>query len=163
MAGYNKIVREVAPKSLFPSAQALIDSTTSWAQGDLIVLDITTHKLKKAALETDSANFQGIAVQTIVSGKVASPYNTDVVASQAITDIAGPMVGVVAKVVLKTGDALNAGAPVYLDPASGSRNVQSLGTTIVGYYQGATIASATAGQEIEVMLGLAFIGNNPAI
>jgi hypothetical protein len=161
MAGVNKIVRSVAPKSLFESAQALVDSTISWNQGDLIYLDTTNHLLKVVTAETQSANFMGVARVTIVSGKIASPYNTDVVASQSIADVPGPQVGVVAKLVLKTGDSLAPGQQVGLYPAAGTRGVSSTITTnAVGVYQGPTIASATAGQEIEVYLGRALIGGD---
>lgn len=158
MAGYNKITRSVNPKSVFESAQSLVDATISWNQGDLLYLDSTAHLLKPVTAETQSADFMGVARQTIVLGKVASPYNTDVVASQAISDIAGPQTGVVAKVILKTGDTIAPGQVVGLDPASGFRNVSVTVTTVpVGVYQGPAITTAPAGTEIEVYFGFALI------
>ena len=65
----------------------------------------------------------GIAPATIEDGKLPVPYVTDVDASRAISAIPGPVAGVVAKLVLKTGDALAFGAPVYLDGASGAYHV----------------------------------------
>lgn len=159
MSGVNKIVRSVNPSSAFESAIAMISSSVSFNQGDLIVLDASTHLLKAQSAETDSANFMGVSRVTIVSGKVASPYNTDVVASQAISDIPGPQVGVVMKCVLKTGDSLNPGQVVGLYPAAGSRGVSSTVTTnAIGVYQGALISGSAAGLEIEVYIGKALIG-----
>lgn len=159
MAAKNRIVRSEAPKSLFPSAKALITSTTSFNQGDLLVLDTTNHKIIVAAAETDGATILGIASVTVVNGKIQSPYNTDVVASQAIADIPGPVYGVVAKLVLKTGEALVAGGLVYLDPATAAYGVAASGTKAIGIYQGAAISSATAGQEIEVLVGARYAGD----
>lgn len=159
MAGVNKIVREVNPKSLFESAKALVDATISFNQGDLLYLDSTNHLLKVVTAESQSADFMGIARVTIVSGKIASPYNTDVVAAQAISDIPGPQVGVVAKLVLKTGDSINPGQMLGLYPTAGTRGVSSTITTnSVGVYQGPAIVTAAAGTEIEVYLGRALIG-----
>lgn len=159
MSGVNKITRSVNPKSAFESAKAVISSSLSFNQGDLLALDTTNHILKVVNAETDSANFQGIARVTIVNGKIASPYNTDVVASQAIADVPGPQVGVVAKCVLKTGDSLNPGQVVGLYPTAGTRGVSSTVTTnAIGVYQGPAIANAAAGTEVEIYMGVALIG-----
>lgn len=161
MAGKNTIVRSVNPKSLFESAQSVIDSTISFAQGDLLYLDTTNHLLKVMTLETQSANFQGVARVTIVNGKIASPYNTDVNASIAISDIPGPQTGVVAKCVLKTGDSLNPGQQVGSYPTAGTRGVSSTITTnAIGVYQGPAIASAAAGTEVEIYMGVCRIGGD---
>ena len=151
MSGVNKITRTVNAKSIFASAQSVIDATVSINQGDLVVL--TGGLLAHAALEADGATMLGISSETIVLGKLARPYSTDVDASAGISDVPGPVYGVIAKVVLKTGAALAKGALVYLNPAAGTRHVQEAGTKAIGVYQGATIAAATAGQEIEVLIG----------
>lgn len=156
MAGVNKIVRDLGKKSVFPSAQAVISSAVSFNQGDLIVFDNTANLLAVPALESEGLTFVGIAEVTIVSGKLASPHVTDVDASSAISDIPGPVYGVVAKLVCKTGDALAPGDLMYLDPATGRRGVTVAGTKAIGIYQGAVVASAAAGQEIEVLLGTRF-------
>lgn len=153
MGGKNTIVRSVAPKSLFESAKAVIDATVSFDQGDLLVFNDTTNLLKKPSLETEGVTFLGVARVSIVLGELASPYNTDVVASQAIQDIPGPVYGVIAKCVIKTGDSINPGDAVYLDPGTGTRGVTVTGTKAIGLYQGAAIASAAAGTEIEVLIG----------
>lgn len=159
MAGVNKIVRSINPKSAFEDAKNVIDSTISFNQGDLLFLDTTNHLLKVAAAETDSANFMGVARVTIVNGKLASPYNTDVVASQAIGSIPGPQVGVIFKAVLKTGDSLSPGQLVGLYPTAGTRGVSSTVTTnAIGVYQGPAIATAAAGTEVEIYIPKALIG-----
>ncbi len=153
MAGKNRIVRTVEAKTLFPSAKAVVDSTVNINQGDLVIFDDTNNLLALASAETDAATFLGIMIETIVDGKVAKPYVTDVDDSSAIMEIPGPQYGVVAKLVLKTSDAINPGDLVYLDPTAGAYHVSSAGTKAVGVYGGPAIASAAAGQEIEVLLG----------
>lgn len=153
MSGTNRIVRTVAKNTVFPSILKLVDSTSDWDQGDLLIFDDTTNKVRRPTLETEGNTFLGIAEQSVTDGKLAVPYSTDVDASRAISDIPGPAYGVVAKLVLKTGDALNPGDLVYLDPVSGTHHVQAAGTKAIGEYAGAAISSATAGQEIEVKLG----------
>lgn len=153
MSGKNRIVRTVAEKSIFESAKAVVSAAVSFDQGDLLVFDDTANLLKKPAAEAEGATFVGIARCTIASGKLASPYTTDVDGSQAITEIPGPAYGVIAKLVLKTGDALNPGDQVFLDPAAGTHHVQAAGTKAIGIYAGPAIGAAVAGQEIEVLLG----------
>lgn len=154
MAAKNRITRSIAPKSIFESAISVISSSVSFDQGDLLVFDATNKVLKKPAAETEGNTFLGIAKVSISSGKLVSPYQgTAVDAAAAISDIPGPAYGVIAKLIAKTGDAFTAGQEVYLDPVSGSQNVQAAGTKAIGIYVGPAIASATAGQEIEVHLG----------
>lgn len=155
MSGFNRITREDAKRSLFPSAIALVGSTTSYNAGDLIVLDTSTHKLRAVTAGDLGGNFVGISEVTIVNGKLASPYVTDVDASAAITDSPGAVIGVVCKLVLKTGDSINPGVPVYLDPTSGTFHVTvtaPMSGILVGLYQGAALTSVVAGTLIEVKL-----------
>lgn len=150
----NTVVREIAPKSIFEDATKLVNSSLSYEQGDLLVWDGTAKLLKVPTLEADGATFLGIARQKLVSGQPQSPYQgTAVDAAQKTPALAGPLYGVVARCVAKTGDAFAKGDLVYLDPATGGRGVSSAGTKAIGVYQGDTIASATAGQEIEVLIG----------
>jgi len=150
----NNIVREIAPKSLFESAKAVLSADVTYNQGDLIAFD-TSAKVLKVAGTADIDNLLGVARQKIVEGVQASPYQgTDVDASQAIDDCAGPVYGVVAFMTLKTGDAFAAGDKVYLtadpqtvtstDPGSGKH---------CGVYQGGTVASAAAGQVGDILIG----------
>lgn len=153
MAGVNRIVRTVNQSSVFPDATKEILATSTFNQGDLLVWSPAGPELKVAAAETDGDTFCGIAIQSIVNGKLVSPYTTDVSASQGLSHIAGPVFGVVAKLQLKTGDSLNPGDLVYLDPATSAYAVQAAGTKAIGVYQGAAIAGAAAGTMIEVLLG----------
>lgn len=153
MGGKNTIVRSVAPKSIFESAKAVISSSVSFDQGDLLVYDATNKVLKKPAAETEGATFLGVARASIVNGKLASPYNTDVVASQAIQDVPGPQYGVVAMCVLKAASTIAPGDSVYLDPGTGTRGVAVTGTKAIGTYQGPAITGSAAGVEIPVLIG----------
>ena len=152
--GKNRIVRNVAPKSIFAAADA-VTGTGSYEQGDLLIFDDSANVIRKPTTEAECATILGIAVESVVSGKLKGPYPglTDVDAAGAISSLPGPVYGVVAKLVLKTGDSLSPGDLVYGDPASGTANVQAAGTKAIGIYQGKAVSSAAAGLEIEVLLG----------
>jgi hypothetical protein len=147
----NRITRSVAPKSLFEDATALTDATISYNQGDLLCLDGATFLIRKLALETEAASILGIATETVVNGALKSPYTgTSVDASAALGHVPGPTYGVIAKMILKTGDSINPGGLVYW---FGDQTVSATGTKAIGVYQGKAIASAVAGTEVEVLLG----------
>jgi len=153
----NRITRSVVPQSVFPDATALTDTTISYNQGDLLFLDTTAHLIKAVATEsTDSATFLGIATETVVLGKLKYPYSTDVDASSAASVLPGPQFGVVAKLILKTGDSLNPGDLVYAYPTVDAQHVAATGTYAIGAYQGAAISGAAAGTQVEVYLGCEF-------
>lgn len=157
----NTIVKSIAPKSVFDDASAVTSTTADFEQGDLLIFNDTTNVIEKPTLETQGNTFLGIAQQTVIDGKVKSPYiGTAVDASQAIAPIAGPVYGVVAKLVAKTGITLAPGDLIYLDPATGARGVTNAGgTKAIGIYQGAAVASTVAGQEIECLIGCRFGGD----
>lgn len=155
----NNIVKSVARKSIFDDARNVIGSSLTFNQGDLLVMDTTTHLLRAPTLETEGSIFVGVAAVSIVNGKLPSPYNTDVVASQSIQDIPGPVYGVICKLQLKTGDSLNPGDAVYLDPATGTQGITASGTKQIGVFQGPAIAAAAAGSLVEVLLGARFGGD----
>lgn len=146
----NRIVRQVAPISLFEEAIALVSSAVSWNQGDLIYLDTVNNLLKPMASDANCATICGIARQTIISGKPAPVYQgTAVDAAAAIEGIAGPQAGVIAKMKLKSGDAFVPGGSVYY--GGDAQTVSSTGTNVVGIFQDAAI-TAGATSEGNVML-----------
>lgn len=155
MAAKNRITRQVNKDSVFESAQNLL-TTQSFDQGDLMYYDAGggTPYIRKQTAGDTGASFLGIAEDTVVSGKLKYPYSTDVDASQASSDVHGPAFGVIAKLVSKTSDAWVCGSKVYPYPTGGTYHVTSAsgGLVVIGVYQGPTIASAAAGQEIEVYL-----------
>lgn len=154
MSGVNRLTLSDQKKSLFPDATAVIDATVTFDQGDLLYLDTTNHLIKRMAAEGDAATFQGVAEVSITLGKLNGPYpGTAVDAAQAISAIPGPVFNVRGKFPVKAGEAFVPGGAVYADPVSGPANVQGAGTKQIGIYQGANIASTTAGQLIEVLLG----------
>lgn len=148
----NRITREIAKNSLFASALKVISSAVSFNQGDLLVFDDTANLLKVPAAEAEGSTFLGIAPVTVVAGKLKYPYTTDVDASQAISDVPGPVFGVEAKMLLKVGDTFNPGDNVYLSPADGAQVVSSAGTKAIGVYVGATV-TAVSGSEGNVRIG----------
>ena len=152
--GVNNIVRSVSPKSIFESALNVIDATSTWEQGDILVFDDTANLIKKPAAEADCSTMLGIARVSITNGKLVSPYQgTAVDAAQAIQDIPGPVYGVIASLIIKTGDSINPGDLVYADPATSSRGVTVSGTKAIGIYQGKAIATAAAGTLVEILIG----------
>jgi len=153
----NTLARKVGTKALFPDLSAVIDSTISFNQGDLLYFDGTANLVKKLAAEADAATFLGIAPITVVSGHVKDVYPTDVDGSVAVgVNLAGPEFGDVHKVLLKSADAILPGDAVYADPVSGTNFVSVAGTKIIGIYQGKGLTSATGGTEIEVLIGARF-------
>jgi hypothetical protein len=155
MKAFNRITCSIAPRTLFNDLKNMTDATISYNQGDLLVLDGTNHLVKAIASGETGANVLGLAQATVVDGKPKSPtQGTDVDAAQAIPSLPGAVYGVIAKLVLKTGDAINSGALVYPDPAAGTYHVTATAGSLVaiGFYQGPAVASAVAGQEIEVHL-----------
>jgi len=146
----NRIVRQVAPISVFEDASALISSSISWNQGDLIYLDTTNNLLKPLASDANAAKICGIARQTIVSGKLSPVYQgTAVDASVAIEGLAGPQAGVIARLKLKSGDAFVPGQAVYY--GGDAQTVATTGTNPVGLFQDAAI-TAGATSEGDIML-----------
>jgi len=152
----NNVIREVAKKSIFEDARQQISAATTIKQGSLVCFNETSNLLVLPAAETEGNLFLGVMPVSIVNGKLASPYNTDVQASQSISDVPGPQYGQIHKLTLKTGDSLNPGDNVYLDPATGADGVQAAGTKAIGIYQGKAIAGAAAGTQIEVLVGCRF-------
>jgi hypothetical protein len=146
----NNIVKSNRPGSLFDDCSKLVSSTTDWNQGDLIVLVAGVLKpLDEATAQ--GALLVGVARQTIVDGKQLSPYQgTAVDAAQARSSLAGPISGVTATLVLKTGDAFAPGALVYGVDADPQTVTSVLDGAPVGVYNGPNVASAAAGQLGEI-------------
>jgi hypothetical protein len=141
----NRIVRQVAPNSVFPDLTSLVSSACTWNQGDLLYLDTATHLVKP--LDTDNhAQYQlGIAVQSVVAGKPKAVYTgTAVDGSTAIEALAGPVFHVVAKMKLKSGDSFVPGAVVYY--GGDAQTVSVTGTYDVGVYQGPALTAASGSE-----------------
>jgi hypothetical protein len=153
----NHVVKSISPKSLFDDMSNVIDSTSTFNQGDFLVL--TSNLLVTVTSGELGTNFCGVARTSIVSGQPVAPIQgTDVDASAQPISVAGPEYGITMKVVAKTGDAFAPGCPVYIDGASGTRHVTSTvgSSKAIGVYQGALVASASAGQEIECLIGAVY-------
>lgn len=150
----NKINQGVA-QSVFPSIKNFLSSAVSYNQGDLIAFDTSTKLVKAVTATADAAHFLGVAINTVVNGKIKSPYiGTAVDASAAFEEVAGPEYGCVFKLKAKTGDAFVKGDLVYLTTVDAQTvTVTDPGDGLyIGVYLGGAIASAAAGQLIEVMI-----------
>jgi hypothetical protein len=154
----NNIVREVAPKSIFESAIPVLSTAVNYNQGDLIAFD-TSAKVLVTATTANSANFLGVARQTVVSGLIKSPYQgTAVDASQGISDMAGPVYGVVAFFNGKVGDSFTPGCAVYLTSDAQTVTVTDPGSNDhIGIYQGRALTGA-AGVTVDVLVGARYLG-----
>lgn len=149
----NRITRTIVPgATAFPDVYFLTTSSISYNQGDLLILDTTAHTIRKPVSEAECATFAGIAVETVVSGKLKRPYVTAVDGSFGADSIVGPQFSLVAALQLTSGQTLNPGAFVYGDPVTGPFNVQAAGTNAIGVYQGPTV-TAGASTFVEVLLG----------
>jgi len=151
----NNIVRSVNPKSLFESAKPVLSSAVTCNQGDLIAFD-TSAKVLKVAGTADIDTLLGVSRVKLINGVVASPYQgTAVDASVAISDVAGPVYGVVAFFSLKVGDNFNPGDKVYLtsDPQTVTSTDPGSGKNL-GLFQGPlAVVSAGTGQVGDVLVG----------
>jgi len=157
MSGKNTEVKIISPKQIIADAKPIVDSSVSFAQGDILILDTSTHLLRAPTAEAECSAFIGIAALDISSGKPLSPYiGTAVDAALAVPALDGPLYGNTYKMVAKTGDAFYPGDMVYAHIATGARGVSVSGTKAIGVYQGKAIASAAAGQEIECLIGARF-------
>lgn len=142
MSGVNRIILSENPRSVLPDA--VIASTASFDQGDLLIYDSTAKVIAKAAAESDNSTFLGISPVTVIDGKVQGPYNglaTD--DARQAGAIAGPVFGVVALLKLKNGDTFSYGALVYGDPVTGPYHVQATGTKAIGVFVGTTVTAGS--------------------
>lgn len=154
----NNIIRGGAQgRSMFPSALPVLSTAVNYNQGDLLCYDGSNHVLIGAATG-NFANFLGVAINTVVNGLPKSPYQgTAVDASEAASDMGGPLFNVVVSVTLDTGGSLAPGAPVYISSV-GFQNVAATDPSSadsIGIYTGqqGTISGSAAGLKIDVLLG----------
>lgn len=144
--------------SVFPEIDiSLIASDSTWDQGDLLILNASNF-IKRGAAEADYSAALGIAAQSVVNGKVVSPYSTDSTSNQALVPLAGPIFGIVATMNLKSGDTFTKGQLVYANPGTLFNEVQAAGAKAVGVYQGPTV-TAVASSTGDVLIASRYPGD----
>jgi hypothetical protein len=146
--GTNRITREVRKGQVFPEIRDLV-GTNTFDQGDLLVLSAGAIRVAAVGDISTPDILLGISTQDVVSGKLKRPYTTDVDASGGASNISGPVYGVEADLVLKTGEAFNPGDIVYYDGAAGAFHVTITPPVTpleVGVFTGPAVASAAAGE-----------------
>ncbi len=158
--GKNTVVKEIATKQIFPDVKVLTNSSISYNQGDHLIFDTANNVVRSATAEGEGATYLGIATMDVVSGQPRTPYTgiADADVNASIPSIDGPIYGITAKCVLKTGDSLLPGEQVYIYPTAGGTGVASSagigpGTKPIGVYQGAQVTTSAAGLQIEVLIG----------
>lgn len=159
-APVNSLKRKVARNTVIADATPVINVSLSYNQGDLLILNSSTHLLALPVAESDGANFVGISPVTIQNGKVASALTFD--NATASCSIPGPEYGDEHEVILSSGQTVHAGDSVYLDPTNGTRNVQASGSNIIGTYtgaEGASVTGATGGSPITCKIFSRYPGN----
>lgn len=155
----NTVARRVARNTVYADIQALVGASTSFNQGDLLIMNTSTHTVAKPAIESDGSTFLGVAPVTVVNGKLPAIYNSAVDASVGTPSIPGPEFGDEIFVMLKASDSLNPGDLVYLDPASGAQFVKSVGSAAIGVYIGAAITAGASGTQIVIKCGCRYPSN----
>lgn len=152
----NKIVRTDNIGHVFAEIGDKLASTTTFNHSDFLIFDDSLNQVRKPTTEAECSTFLGVAVCDVVLGKLKPVYQgTDVDASVAGGGIPGPCYGVEVKVVVKTGDSVAIGDPLYFDPATSTRGVTISGTKPIGVAQQA-ITGAAAGAEIVAKIGNRF-------
>jgi hypothetical protein len=157
----NNIIRGGSQaKSLFDSALPLLNSSVSYNQGDLIAYDSGSDVLKAVAGSGDSANFLGVAVNTVVNGLPKQAYQgTAVDASTGPSDMEGPVYGVVCSLYLTNGNAFVPGGKVYLTTdAQTVTSTQPGSESAIGIFVGPAITPASSGVKGDVKIGLVYGG-----
>lgn len=159
--GQNGTFRRVNRNSLIEDISAAVGASTTFNAGDFLCFNLTTKTFKTLGAESDSVTFAGLAVQSVVNGKPVSAYTTDVDASQGYPSIKGPEFGDEVYALLKAGDAVTPGSPLYYNtgatPVKNGVTVTA-GTKIIGYYFGPALTGApTTGTVIPIKLGARFV------
>lgn len=153
----NKITRSIAPKTIFPDIRGMLAASQTHEYCDFLIFDDSLNQVRKPTTEAECLTFLGLAQADIVLGKLKPVYQgTDVDASVANGGIAGPVYGVEAKVVVKTGDTVAVGDLLYFDPATGARGVTSTAGTKPIAVALEAVAGAAAGYEIKAHIGSRF-------
>lgn len=160
--GSNPIFRRVNRNSLAEDITAAIGASATFNAGDFLTFNGTSKTFGTLAGESDSVNFAGVAVQSILNGKPVSAYVSDVDASQGYPAVKGPEFGDEVFATLKAGDAVTPGIPLYYNPGATPKNgvTVTAGTKIIGYYFGPSLTGApSTGTVIPIKLGCRYINS----
>jgi len=154
--GQNPTYRRVNRNSLAEDIGACVGASDSFNAGDFLTFNLTTQCFQTLAGESDSVNFAGVAVQSISSGKPVSAYTTDTDAAAGYPSVKGPEFGDEVYALLKAGDAVTPGVPLYYNTgATPVKNGVTItaGTKPIAIYFGPALTGApTTGTVIPVKL-----------
>lgn len=153
--GKQPIWKRVNRNSLAENITAAVGASTSFNAGDFLTFNLTTKTFGTLAGESDSRNFAGVAVVSIVSGKPVSPYVTDTDAAASTPAIKGPEFGDEVYATLKAGDAVVPGSVLYYNTGATPKNgvTVTVGTKAIGQYFGPALTGApTTGTVIPIKL-----------
>lgn len=143
--GQNGTFRRVNRNSLIEDISAAVGASTTFNAGDFLTFNLTTKTFGTLAGESDSQNFAGLAVMSVVNGKPVSAYTTDVDSSAGYPSIKGPEFGDEVYALLKAGDAVTPGTTLYYNPgATPVKNgvTVTVGTKAIGIYFGPSLTGA---------------------
>lgn len=158
-SGNDRIVFGDSGRSLFNTGKSAVTSSSNWYQGDLIYFDTSNHILNVVAATGNAATFVGIADNTVQSGKLVGPYTglTLTNSAEVTPGFVGPKFGVVANMILNTGDNFVIGGKVYLTDTQSSQTVTITDPSdhnYIGIFVGpSAVSSAAAGQQGWCLLG----------
>lgn len=158
--GKNPTFRRVNRNSLIEDISAAVGASTTFNAGDFLTFNLTTETFGTLGAESDSVNFAGVAVQSVVNGKPVSAYTTDVDSSAGYPSIKGPEFGDEVYALLKAGDAVVPGSILYYNtgatPVKNGVTVTA-GTKAIGQYFGPALTGAPSiGTVIPIKLWLNF-------
>ena len=164
MASYGKdpIFRRVNRNTLSADISAAIGASTTFNAGDFLTFNGTTQTFGPFAGESDSVNLAGVAVASVVNGKMVSAYTTDVDSSVGYPSIPGPEFGDEVFATLKAGDSVTPGSALYYNTGATPKNgvTVTAGTKIIGYYFGPALTGApSTGTVIPIKLGCRFVNS----
>ncbi len=154
--GSNPIFRRVNRNTLFADISAAVGASTTFNAGDFLTFNLTTQNFGTLVGESDSAQFAGVAVESITSGKMVSAYTTDTDASLGYASVAGPEFGDEVFATLKAGDAVVPGSILFYNTGATPKNgvTVTAGTKSIGMYFGPALTGApTTGTVIPIKLG----------
>jgi hypothetical protein len=154
--GSNPIFRRVNRNTLFADIAAAVGASTTFNAGDFLTFNLTTQTFGTLVGESDSAQFAGVAVESITNGKMVSAYTSDVDSSLGYASVAGPEFGDEVFATLKAGDAVVPGSQLYYNTGATPKNgvTVTAGTKSIGMYFGPALTGApTTGTVIPIKLG----------
>ena len=149
-------------KSFFENAINVVNSSSTWNQGDNLCLDSSSGCLRAVTADTDQVSYMGVAANSVVAGILQGPYPSTMatIAAEQPMALQGPLYGCVVSRTIHTGDDLTLSCKLYL-PSTGTTQMFTVTDTVTNgdfsaIYMGPAVASAVAGAYYPCKVGIKF-------